>query len=913
MFLSRLLASMFLLALSVTPLLAQPAEPLPAGAVARLGSAKFRHPAMVRFVGYSGDGATLITLSGDGDLRFWDARTGKETHRLELKVNSQRIEGGSIPIISGDGKTLVLGADDKDCTIIDITTAKIRKEFTVNHQPRSRFGGVGNPSPQLSHDGKLLVVIDGGESHPDGNFSVFDTSTGKLVHKHLPKMKGESCVAATFSRDGTTLIRLESPNREGKGGKDDKGDSKPHFRFVEAATGKEIRSVASSAPTGADFTLAVDGRYLFANDRNSQGRDPNGLAIYQIDALTGKEVRKFGGKLGMIRGSSLSPDHKSLFVACAKQITQYDLTTGNVLREIPIGGRSRDDGDDFGPFSRTNHFVAALSPDSKTLAVPAYTSITFWDVATAKETPVDQGHRHRIDSIAFGPQGKVLTGAADGALYLWDAATGSRTRHFERKIPMMDEERPRRGGPERVDLFKVRGAFAPDGKTIAGLWWGEKLHIWDTTNGKLVHELGWQQGHTSFSYSPDGRSIALAGVDGSVSLWHAEAGREAKILAGKRKVDPMEPPGDPEFDQFGRGAYSTSFSPDGRTLICSGMEMEPLGLTVNIRHWEVASGQERKQLNSRMTFNDGGAISFDAITAALDSFVARFVFAADGATVLEAGFANVKLRNVRTGAEIRSFGGKQVAGNTVLFSPDGKMLVAGKHDGAIRVWDLATGSVLIDFPAHPAHVTALAFSADGKWLASGARDSSLLIWNWEHIRNQALAQQPATPDAKAEALWNDLADKDAAKAYSAIKALVQTPAQSVPLLKAKLKPIPQVDPKHIKKLLDDLDHPQYPIRQKADEALERLGDLAAPAIKGRRASGPSVETARRLEALQKKLDAQVLPQDVLQALRAIETLELIGSPDARNVLDGLAKGAAGHRITEDARDSVRRLTPKKAP
>jgi hypothetical protein len=70
--------------------------------------------------------------------------------------------------------------------------------------------------------------------------------------------------------------------------------------------------------------------------------------------------------------------------------------------------------------------------------------------------------------------------------------------------------------------------------------------------------------------------------------------------------------------------------------------------------------------------------------------------------------------------------------------------------------------------------------------------------------------------------------------------------------------------------------------------------------------------ARRLEALQRKLDAQVIPVDVLQSLRAIEVLELIGTPEAREILNGLAKGAPGHLITEEAKESLRRLAPMAA-
>ena len=67
---------------------------------------------------------------------------------------------------------------------------------------------------------------------------------------------------------------------------------------------------------------------------------------------------------------------------------------------------------------------------------------------------------------------------------------------------------------------------------------------------------------------------------------------------------------------------------------------------------------------------------------------------------------------------------------------------------------------------------------------------------------------------------------------------------------------------------------------------------------------------RRLEALQKKLDARVLTQDVLQVLRAIEVLELIDNAEVRKLVEVMAKGAPGHRITEEAAEALRRLAPR---
>ncbi len=54
----------------------QSADPLPAGAVARLGTPFPRHAAPLHFLAFTPDGRSLITQGGDGP-RVWDAATGK--------------------------------------------------------------------------------------------------------------------------------------------------------------------------------------------------------------------------------------------------------------------------------------------------------------------------------------------------------------------------------------------------------------------------------------------------------------------------------------------------------------------------------------------------------------------------------------------------------------------------------------------------------------------------------------------------------------------------------------------------------------------------------------------------------------------------------------------------------------------
>lgn len=171
-------------------------------------------------------------------------------------------------------------------------------------------------------------------------------------------------------------------------------------------------------------------------------------------------------------------------------------------------------------------------------------------------------------------------------------------------------------------------------------------------------------------------------------------------------------------------------------------------------------------------------------------------------------------------------------------------------------------------------------------------------------------------EAELEALWEELADDDAAKAYRAIWRVADSP-QAVAYLKAKLKPIRDLDEagrKRLEQLIRDLDSKQFAQRQKATNELEKLGELALPDLKKALAGKPSLETKRRLEELVAKFGGKVPDRETLRALRAVEALEYAATAEALRQLEALAGGAAGARLTQDARGAVERLKRRaKAP
>ena len=683
-------------------------DPLPEGAVARLGTTRFRRLDQWEFfLGFIADGTRMVFLGDAGrQLRYRDLRTYKLVHQARPALTSYPHFARS-----NDG-TRVVFLKAGDLSLAELTTGKEvglapAKELLVRP---GRENGVHGLTYRLSRDCRLLAVA-GEEDKKAHLISWLDTTTGKCLHRARSR-EGGIITSLAFTRDGKALAAVEQDPALGNN----------WLRVWDVASGKEL----SAAPLPHDarlnslFSFLPDGKFLLGTGRW------NGPLLL-CDAATGQTVRTFAAKGDEATHYDLSADGKTLFGSIVGLIRIWDVGTGRILRELRLG----------------SHYNEApqlhLSPDGNTLVAVGQHHLTLWDARTGKQLHATAGHSREVSSLSFSPAGDRLasSGVTPGAI-LWDVASG---KELARLMPTA----PKPSGDGRV-LFgsndnnwlrhsppAAQALFAPDGKCVATVWPDHPVQLWRADTGKLLHTLGVEKAYQTLAFAAGGQLLAAADQDGEIRLWGTASGKklDALLARGSRKYAPGA----------AKAATALTSSADGKSLAAARFVYEEKAFKMRIRHWEVATRAQRRCLEvaaaSRLSSLGAMQHVYNSTSYELDF---RLCFCPNGRLLALADGHVIYLWDAKTGKEVRQFAGPELLARTLAFSPDGKLLAAGRSDGHIRLWRVDTGTVLRDLPAHDQAVTALAFSPDGRLLASGARDTTILLWD-----AHALSREVPTP------------------------------------------------------------------------------------------------------------------------------------------------------------------------
>ena len=113
--------------------------------------------------------------------------------------------------------------------------------------------------------------------------------------------------------------------------------------------------------------------------------------------------------------------------------------------------------------------------------------------------------------------------------------------------------------------------------------------------------------------------------------------------------------------------------------------------------------------------------------------------------------------------------------------------------------------------------------------------------------------------------------------------------------------------KRVDKLVAELDSDNYGVREKATKELIATGELAIVPLQKLLEKEPSREAERRAQMILKKVKEPVLTPDRLRALEAIELLEQLRSPEAKRLLEEIAREALIVQLRQEAVQALQRL------
>jgi len=811
-------------------------DPLPVGALARMGTVRFRQAAGVRSICFSNDAKTLVSAGADG-IRMWDAGTAKQQRYF-----GDEPAGANSISLSPDGKLLASGGLDKLVHLWDMASGKEVRRLQ-GHQWLI-------DSVVFSPNGKLLASAGGG-----GTIRVWEAGTGVEIFR-LVGHEGQQVPGGA----GNCQIRCLAFSPNGKmlasAGFQDKS-----IRLWDLNSGQQLRRLQGHRDGVFAVVFSADGKSVFSGS--------NDETIRMWDVASGRELRRLDGSQGVVYCIALSPDGKTLASGIdltdrleAKDldltICLWDVASGKVLRRLP------------GPHNQA--LCVVFSPDGKTLASGgADNALHWWDLALGKELHQFPGHHVRIAQVGISPDGTTLASLAeDYTVSIWNMATGQELHTLH--------------GPQTgYTPWGNKLAFSPESKKLACVFGDSTIRLLDVKTAKEISNYNANQSRerTYIAYAPDGKAIAFA--NGTVGLVKLDTGLVVEYWKG------------------GDTAACVTLSPNGKFL-ASGHSGG------KIRIWDLASGKQIRQLRDEQPCISALAFSPDGkYLASANMF---------GAGELTRENRTVSIWEVATGKQFRALEGHDGGVYGIAFSPDGKLLASGtgnswEHNGyTVRLWEIASGMERKRFLGHGASVMSVAFSSDGKKVASGSTDSTILVWDVTGRVWRNGLQPPAISSQSLKELWADMAGQDASKAHEAIWTMVAAANQAVPFLKEHLRPAELIDPQRLARWIADLDDRDFEVRMKANLELEKLGELAEPALRKALANSPTVEVRRRIESLLEKLERGILTAQVLQGIRAIEVLEHIGTPEAMPALQMLTTGTPKARLTLESKASVERLTKR---
>jgi WD40 repeat protein/serine/threonine protein kinase len=416
------------------------------------------HPEPITFVAWSPSGSVIASGSGylGGQIRLWDAASGEPLGTLEGHT-SWICE----LIFSADGRWLYSASGDQTIRIWDVGQ---RRCLATLRGSRDEVYGLA-----LSPDGATLASAGKGG--------------GVAFWNARPRPEEESPRLIALGKSGRSAFapagRVLAAPREGT------------VSLFDLETSEEIEQIPALGADVWTVAYSADGALLASGSRSGEIRvwscaerrllceldDPNaGLRPWRFRA---------DGRW-LLSGSG------------AGKVMWWDTLTWQAVRTFtvePLRG-------------------AAVSPDSRLLAVGARTGAVRWLNAETGELLAESrvAHRHPVAGMAFSEdRSRAASVAEDGTLAIWDSSS----------FQLIDVFKGHMLGAHAV-------AFSPDGRRLAtGSGGRQAVKLWDVSTHRELMTMPGQGSLFSFvAFSPDGTWLAACNREGELHLWRAPSWEE---------------------------------------------------------------------------------------------------------------------------------------------------------------------------------------------------------------------------------------------------------------------------------------------------------------------------------------------------------------------------------------------------
>jgi WD40 repeat protein/uncharacterized caspase-like protein len=658
----------------------------------------------VSFIGFTANGQ-IVTVSDA--IKVWDVASGKEVRNLgatDMNITGFT-GGGASAALSLDGSQLaniVAEAARPQVKFLDINSGR---ELRVINLPDQDF-----VSAQVSFtaDGRVLVsgIVDKHLKLWDLNAKTSERDLGATTSEFTP---------VSFSRDGRQLALVEGYN----------------VRRWDTATGQELPVL--KVPNGGLVSVQTAAFASFSDDgkRIATGGFDTPTILWDLE--TGKQLLKLNGRTNMAYRVNFSADGTQL---ASGGRTRWDLRAGRGLRitatpaDTMISLPSPDgrllaaynltaptvsiieapSGRQLQTLSAPNSSVvqrASFSRDATMLVVSYGPSADYlqknpggaqslqnanqtkiWDVKSGRELTTLMTGAGATET-GFSVDGHVLaTISLSGSVSLWDAGSGNKLRDLT-SSPM--DKFAAFGNPGGIGSMGSSAATKPgksNSKPSIAQMQAMQLPNMADMSAMITNVMGSMSAGTmgrtvtSLSFSPDGRTLAVGGVE-SKSNFDMDAMMKAAMgQGGKRSKN--SPPVDPQ-----------DFMKD--------MKVEAIG---QVTLWDVASGREIGALKGH------------------GKGVTQVAFSRDGRLLASSSSDNtIKIWDVATRAELHTLSGHTTNIDSLDFSPDSRLLASACDDGSTFLWDTNTGEHLL---------TLISLDDGGEWMVvtpQGLFDGTPVSWN----------------------------------------------------------------------------------------------------------------------------------------------------------------------------------------